>query len=180
MFRTVPLSIIRSFSPYTQQWYMSYRFADRLRAGALFLLAICQQICVTYTIAVCTVKNPLMVDRGTVRNTQSLIPRIKFEKLMHLVGFIIGNITHVLNAFRTQIYLLKILGILLENYVLILLYVSPVIRFHLSSLEVSLHFKEQMLCLSNPFKALFEPQHYTDGNSDFSATDFWRQEETET
>jgi len=42
-FRTVPLSIIRSFSLYTQQWYMSYRFADS-----------CQQ---TRTIAVCTVKN---------------------------------------------------------------------------------------------------------------------------
>ena len=34
MFRTVPLSIIRSFSLYTQQWYMSYRFADSLRAGS--------------------------------------------------------------------------------------------------------------------------------------------------
>ena len=33
MFRTVPLSIISSFSLYTQQWYMSYRFADCLRAG---------------------------------------------------------------------------------------------------------------------------------------------------
>ena len=32
MFRTVPLSITRSFSLYTQQWYMSYRFADSLRA----------------------------------------------------------------------------------------------------------------------------------------------------
>ena len=30
MFRTVPLSIIRSFSLYTQQWCMSYRFADSL------------------------------------------------------------------------------------------------------------------------------------------------------
>jgi hypothetical protein len=28
MFQTVHLSIIRSFSLYTQQWYMSYRFAD--------------------------------------------------------------------------------------------------------------------------------------------------------
>ena len=28
MFRTVPLSIIRGFSLFTQQWYMSYRFAD--------------------------------------------------------------------------------------------------------------------------------------------------------
>jgi len=34
MFRTVPLSIIMSFSLYTQQWYMSYRFADSLRAGS--------------------------------------------------------------------------------------------------------------------------------------------------
>jgi len=34
MFRTVPLSIIRSFSLYTLHWYMSYRFADSLRAGS--------------------------------------------------------------------------------------------------------------------------------------------------
>jgi len=32
VFRTVPLSIIRSFSLYTQQLYMSCRFADSLRA----------------------------------------------------------------------------------------------------------------------------------------------------
>jgi len=52
MFRTVPLSIIRSFSLYTQQWYTSYWFVDSLRAG------------MTYTIAACTV----MMDKGTVRN----------------------------------------------------------------------------------------------------------------
>ena len=34
MFQTVPLSIIRSFSPYTQQWCMSHRFADSLLAGS--------------------------------------------------------------------------------------------------------------------------------------------------
>ena len=34
MFRAVPLSIIRSFSLYTQQWYMSYGFADSLGAGS--------------------------------------------------------------------------------------------------------------------------------------------------
>jgi len=33
MFWTVPLSII-SFPLYTQQWYMSYRFADSLQAGS--------------------------------------------------------------------------------------------------------------------------------------------------
>jgi len=42
MFRTVPPSIIRSFSPYVQQWYVSYRFADS--------------------------EKPVMMDRGTVRN----------------------------------------------------------------------------------------------------------------
>ena len=35
MFRTVPLSIIRSFPLYTQQWYMSNRFADTLQLDAL-------------------------------------------------------------------------------------------------------------------------------------------------
>jgi len=34
MFQTVPQSIIRSFSLYTQQQYMSYRFADGLPAGS--------------------------------------------------------------------------------------------------------------------------------------------------
>ena len=34
IFRAVPLSIIRSFPLYTQQWYKSYRFADSLQAGS--------------------------------------------------------------------------------------------------------------------------------------------------
>jgi hypothetical protein len=34
MFRTVLLSIIRSFSLYTQQWYTPYKFADSLHAGS--------------------------------------------------------------------------------------------------------------------------------------------------
>jgi len=62
MFQTVPLSIIRSLSLYIQQWCMSYLFADSLRAGSgqnsiLIPLASCQQTCMTYTIAVCTVEN---------------------------------------------------------------------------------------------------------------------------
>jgi len=54
MFRTVPLSIIRRFSLYTQQWYMSYRFAESLRAGSGRNLVAS---CMTYSIAVCTMKN---------------------------------------------------------------------------------------------------------------------------
>jgi len=34
MLRTIPMSIIGSFSLYTQQWYMSFRFVDSLRAGS--------------------------------------------------------------------------------------------------------------------------------------------------
>jgi len=71
MFRTVPLPITRRLSLYTQQWYVSYRFADSLRArtewncsSILILLASRQQTCMTHTIALCTV----MMDRGTVRN----------------------------------------------------------------------------------------------------------------
>ena len=57
MFRTVSLSIISSFSLYTQQWYMSYRFADSLRAGSGRSVLILLASCMTYTNAVCTVKN---------------------------------------------------------------------------------------------------------------------------
>jgi len=57
MFRTVPLSTIRSFSLYTQQWYMSYRFVDIYH-------------CCVYS------EKLLMVDRGTVRNMQNFIPKV--------------------------------------------------------------------------------------------------------
>jgi hypothetical protein len=97
MFRTVPLSIIRSFTLYTQQWYTSYKFADSLQAGSgwncssiLILLESCLQTCMTHTTAVCTVKNSWWwteqlseICRVSFQN--------KFEKLVHLVGFIINK-----------------------------------------------------------------------------------------
>ena len=79
MFRTAPLSIIRSFSLYTKQWRMSYRFADSLRGGSgpncssvLILLAAN-----LYDIYHCCVYSEklLMMDRGSVRNMQSFIPK---------------------------------------------------------------------------------------------------------
>jgi len=63
MIRTVPLSIIRIFSLYTQQWYMSYRFADSLTASRIRTelqfrpdpaRKLSANLC---CIAVCTVKN---------------------------------------------------------------------------------------------------------------------------
>jgi hypothetical protein len=82
MFWRVPLSIIRSFSLCTQQRYMSYIFADSLRAGSawncssmLILLESCQQTCMTYTIAVCTVKNSWWWTEGLSETC-----RVSFQK----------------------------------------------------------------------------------------------------
>jgi len=72
MFRTVPLSIIRSFAPYTQQWYMSYRFADSLRAGS---------------------------ERSFIEFYAK-----KFDKLVHLVGFIIRIYHHARSPERQITY----------------------------------------------------------------------------
>jgi hypothetical protein len=97
MFQTVCLSIIRSFSLYRHQWYMSYRFANSLRAvsgfncsSILILLISCHQTCMTCVYSVYSEKL-LMIDRETVKKNVEFKSKNKFEKLMHLVGFIIRN-----------------------------------------------------------------------------------------
>jgi len=75
MFRTVPLSIIRSRSLYTQQWLM--------------VLATCQQTCMTYTTAECTVENSWWWTEELSDKHVEFYSKNKFEKLVHLVGFII-------------------------------------------------------------------------------------------
>jgi len=60
------------FSLYTRQWYMSYRFADSLRAGAYALQW----------------KTPDDGQRNCPKHVD-LHFKNKFEKLVHLVGFII-------------------------------------------------------------------------------------------
>jgi len=57
MFRTDPTSTIRSFSLYTQQWYMSYRFTRKLSANLYDIYHCCVYI-----------EKLLMMDGGTVRN----------------------------------------------------------------------------------------------------------------
>ena len=96
MFRTVPMSIIRSFSLYTQQWYMSYSFADSLRAGSgwdcssiLILLASCPHNCMTYHCCVHSEKPPDDGQRNCPKHVE-FHSKNKFEKLVHLVGFITG------------------------------------------------------------------------------------------
>ena len=75
MFRTVPLSIIISFSLYTQQWYMSYKLplqlASRIRTELQFRPDPTRKLSANlYDIYHCCVysKKLMMMDRGTVRN----------------------------------------------------------------------------------------------------------------
>ena len=79
MFRTVPLSIISSLALYTQQWYMSYRFANSL-------LASCQQF--LYVLLCVQLKTPDDGQRNCVKHVDFYFKN-KFEKLVHLIGFII-------------------------------------------------------------------------------------------
>ena len=81
MFRTFPLSIIRSFSLYTQQRFMSHSFADSLRAGSGWNQFHC----------------PKHVEFHS---------KNKFEKLVYLVGFII-RIYHHVQSPKRQIHYLK-------------------------------------------------------------------------
>jgi len=72
MFWTVPLPIIRSFPLYTQQWCMSYRFAESLQAGLGFHPDPARKLSANlYDIYNCCVYRGklLMMDRGTVQNT---------------------------------------------------------------------------------------------------------------
>jgi len=61
----------------------------RVELSILVLLESCPQTCMTYTIAEHTVNKLLMMDIRTVWNMRSFMPKIKFVKLVHLVGFII-------------------------------------------------------------------------------------------
>ena len=102
MFWTVPLSVIRTFSLYTQQWYMSYRFADSLRAGSgqnqfrpdpahklsakLWHIPL---LCVQW-------KTPDDGQRNCLKHVK-FYSKNKFEKFVHLVGFIVRiyDIIHI-------------------------------------------------------------------------------------
>jgi len=84
MFRIAPPSIIRSFSLYTQQWYMSYRFAVSLGEQAVSKPVWHKPLlCVQW-------KTPDDGQRSCPKHVEFHFKN-KFEKLVHLIGFIIRN-----------------------------------------------------------------------------------------
>jgi len=103
MLWTVPLSIIRSFSLYIQQWYMSYRLCWQLVSRSI---CSCSQavskplwqiplLCVQW-------KTPDDGQRNCPKHVE-FHSKNKFEKLVHLVGFIIRNLSRCTVTWERQI-----------------------------------------------------------------------------
>ena len=132
MFRTVPLSIIRSFSLYAQQWYMSYMFADNLQTS-------CQQTCMTYTIAVCTVKHSWWWTEE-LSKTLEFQSKNKFEKLVHLVGVVIRNLI------RCTVTWTSIFECLLSTPYIC---VFPTVSWPIQRNVIGMYWSQQRLCWSS-------------------------------
>ena len=112
MFRTVPLSIIRSFSLYTQQ------------------------TCMTYTIAVCTVKNSWWWTEE-LSETCRLYFKNKFEKLVHLVGFIIRIYHDARSPERHIIQDMNIFGKFVKYFWIVVYAVTQFLRHCATSRKVA-------------------------------------------
>jgi hypothetical protein len=105
MIWTVPLYTNSSFSLYTQQWCMSYRFVDRLRNWfrpdpARRLSANLYDI---HHYCVYIEKTPDDGQRNCPKHVE-FYSQNKFEKLLHLVGFII-RIYHVARSPERQSFI---------------------------------------------------------------------------
>jgi hypothetical protein len=98
MFRTVPLSIIRSFYCTHSNDVCHTRLLTAVEQDqdvpswsclqTVSKPVCCQQTCMTYTIAVCTVKNSWWWTEELSETCRDSF-QDKFEKLVYLVGFVI-------------------------------------------------------------------------------------------
>ena len=96
MFRTVPLSIIRSSSLYTQQWYMSW---TELVPSWSCSQAVSKPV---WHIPLLRVqwKTPDDGQRNCPKHVE-FYSKNKFEKLVHLVGFIVRNFASQSSTYKT-------------------------------------------------------------------------------
>ena len=72
----------------------------------LILLASCQQTCMTNTIAVCTLKKTPDDGQRNCPKHVEFHSENKFEKLVHLVGFIIRNLLARISTARLTVVVL--------------------------------------------------------------------------
>jgi hypothetical protein len=99
IFRTVSLSIIRSYSLYTHQWYKSYRFLDNFRVAVgsgwnrvPFWSCCCSKAVYKPVWHIPLLSAQWITPDDGQRNCPKHVEfhfKNKFEKLVHLVGFII-------------------------------------------------------------------------------------------
>jgi len=135
MFLTLPLSVIRSFSLHTQQRYMSYKSAD------------------IYHCWVVQWKTPDDGHRNCPKHVE-FYSKNKFEKLVHLVDFIIRIRT--IHHFSQQYFILQWRQIWYNTGNLIYIYiVRPCMLILLFAqekkvpFEVGMDKKREMTCLVN-------------------------------
>jgi hypothetical protein len=79
MFRTVPLSIVCLFTVHSAMVYAIQVCRQLLSGTRMELPYNFLQTCMTYTTAECTVNKLLMMDRRTVRNMYSFMPKLICE-----------------------------------------------------------------------------------------------------
>jgi len=99
-------------------WQLASRIRSEL-SSVLILLWSCQQICMTYTTAVCTVKNSWWWTEERSEKCRILFQN-NFEKLAHLVGFIL----------RAKIYTYYSTLFMQSLYVILLQFCPHVDNFH--------------------------------------------------
>ena len=89
MFRAVPLSITRSLALNTQQWYMSYRFADSWRVVPSWSRSQTVSKPVWHIPLLCVQWKTVDDGQRNCLKHVDFYSKNKLEKLVHLVGFII-------------------------------------------------------------------------------------------
>jgi hypothetical protein len=106
MFRTVPLSTIGNFSLYTQQWYMTYTFVDILRAGSGWnIVPSCSQAVSKSVCHIALLCVLWKIPDGGQRNCPKHVEfpsKNKFERLVHLVWFIVRNLSRCTVAWTSN------------------------------------------------------------------------------
>ena len=116
MFRTLPLSIIRSLSLCTQQWYVSYRFAGSGRNWVpswSWSQAVSKPVwhvpllCLQW-------KTPDDGQRNCPKHVE-FYSKGKFEKLVHLVGFI-TRIYHDARSPERHIHLISYMDMIMSFF----------------------------------------------------------------
>jgi hypothetical protein len=102
----------------------------------LILLTSCQQTCMTYTIAVCTVKNSLRWTEE-LSETRGVSFQNRFEKLVHLVGFIIWHLLRCTVAWMSNLGFIMLMEIQL---CFAIFYAFTPLEFHTMHITMSFWF----------------------------------------